>query len=234
MAVVKVGSTFEHLAERRGDYEHWFQRMCGLSDEQTLLVRARAGDALPEAQELAGVIVTGSAALITDREPWSERTGAWMAGLLDSSVPLLGVCYGHQLLAQAMGAPVDFNPRGRQMGTAPVRLCEGAEEDPLFAGLPLECSFQVSHRQSVLALPEGATLLATSPRDPVHAFRASERAWGVQFHPEFDADISTTYVSERRDAISGEGDDPDALIEAAHDTDHGERLLRRFAELCGF
>jgi GMP synthase (glutamine-hydrolysing) len=89
----------------------------------------------------------------------------------------------------------------------------------------------VSHKQSVLELPGEATLLATAERDPHHAFSIGQRAWGVQFHPEFDADIVRGYVAARRDAIHAEGMDADAIERAARDTDHGPRVLKRFAEL---
>ncbi|MGD8862946.1 MAG: hypothetical protein PVI30_23230, partial [Myxococcales bacterium] len=89
----------------------------------------------------------------------------------------------------------------------------------------------VSHLESVLELPDGATRLATTARDPNHAFALGERTWAVQFHPEFDADIVRGYIEARRDTIAAEGLDPDALQAAARDTDHGKRLLRRFAHL---
>ena len=90
----------------------------------------------------------------------------------------------------------------------------------------------MSHRQSVLELPKEATLLATAARDPNHAFTIGRRAWGVQFHPEFDADIVRGYVAARRDLINAEGLDAAAIEQAARDTDHGPRVLQRFAELC--
>ncbi|MEZ4253445.1 MAG: hypothetical protein R3B99_34990, partial [Polyangiales bacterium] len=70
-----------------------------------------------------------------------------------------------------------------------------------------------------------------SPRDPNHAFRAGPRAWAVQFHPEIDHAAIAEYVSRRREAIASEGDDPDALLAAITPSEHGTKLLRRFAEL---
>jgi GMP synthase (glutamine-hydrolysing) len=83
----------------------------------------------------------------------------------------------------------------------------------------------------VLELPRGARLLASSRRDPHQAFAWGERAWGVQFHPEFDADVVRAYLAARREAIRDEGLDADALLRAASDSPHGAALLGRFAEL---
>jgi GMP synthase (glutamine-hydrolysing) len=73
--------------------------------------------------------------------------------------------------------------------------------------------------------------LAESDLDPVQAFAVGERAWGVQFHPEFDAHAVRAYLAARRDAASAEGLDPDALLAGVRETPSGPRLLRRFAEL---
>jgi GMP synthase (glutamine-hydrolysing) len=89
----------------------------------------------------------------------------------------------------------------------------------------------VSHVQSVVALPKGATLLAHTERDPHHAFKLGERAYGVQFHPEFDADIVRGYIDARRARIEQEGHDARSLWERARDTLHGARVLQRFAHL---
>src|SRR5262249_6607598 len=144
---------------------------------------------------------------------------------------VLGICYGHQLLAHAFGGTVENNPRGRNIGTVDVRLDADADGDPLFAGLPSVLHVPVSHRQSVTALPAEARLLGAAARDRNHAFALGERAWGVQFHPEFDADIVRGYIEARRAQIDAEGMDADALWREARDSEHGAAILKRFAAL---
>ena len=90
---------------------------------------------------------------------------------------------------------------------------------------------QATHVEAVLELPAGARLLASSPGDPHQAFAVGDHAWGVQFHPEFDADVVRAYLEARRDAVRAEGLDPDALLRGASDSPHGAALLRRFARL---
>jgi GMP synthase (glutamine-hydrolysing) len=144
---------------------------------------------------------------------------------------VLGICYGHQLLAHALGGEVGRNPRGREIGTVVVRGLAPAQRDPLLGVWGAAEPAHVTHLECVLALPDGARRLAESDLDPVQAFAAGERAWGVQFHPEFDADIARAYLAARGDAARAEGLDPDALLAGVRDTPGGPRLLRRFAEL---
>jgi GMP synthase (glutamine-hydrolysing) len=135
------------------------------------------------------------------------------------------------LLAHAFGGEVGYNPRGRHAGTAQVTTTAEARSDALFSVLPEQLLVQVSHSQSVLSLPEGALLLAHTARDPFHAFRLGERTWAVQFHPEFDQEVSRRYIALRRDKILAEGLDPDALMAGVRESEHGARLLARFAEI---
>jgi GMP synthase (glutamine-hydrolysing) len=229
--VIKTGTTLPVLRPRRGDYEDWIVERLGLPWERIELVVAYEGETLPDPHEPAGVVVTGSSALVSAREPWSERAAAWLREVVATGTPLLGICYGHQLLAHALGGRVGRNPRGREIGTVALELHSAAREDPLLGGLPARFKVQATHVESVLELPPGARLLASSAIDPHQAFACGERAWGVQFHPEFDAEVVRTYLEVRREEIRGEGIDPESLERAVEESPHGRRLLRRFAEL---
>lgn len=231
IAIIKVGSTYPSIAAEHGDFEHWITRGAGLDRDEVQVFDAVAGQALPNPRDVRGVIVTGSPSMVTDRADWSERAAAWLADAVASTTPVLGICYGHQLLAHALGGEVSNNPRGRQIGTLDVTLTDEAKHDRLLQVLRPVSHLPVSHLQSVTRLPEGARVLATAPRDPHHAFSLGDSAWGVQFHPEFNATIARAYIREREAAIKQEGLDPIALTAAATDTNDGTQLLRRFVSL---
>ncbi len=87
------------------------------------------------------------------------------------------------------------------------------------------------HRQSALRLPEGAVPLAGNAFEPTQAFRVGENAWGLQFHPEFDAEIMRGYVDHLADSLRAEGSDPAALRERVAATATAAQLLGRFARI---
>ncbi len=229
--LLQVGHTFEELVRTRGDYDLWFREGLGLSEREFEVARIYDGAAIPDSFDYDGIVVTGSAAMVTDREPWSEATGAYLAGAVAARVPVLAVCYGHQLLAHALGGLVGYNPAGRHVGSAELELTVEAGSDPLFGAFATPMFVHVSHSQRVLQLPAEAVLLARCERDPYHAFRVGECAWGVQFHPEFDAATARAYVELRAPTIAAEGLDPEALLRNVREQTAGPALLRRFRSL---
>ena len=229
--IVKAGGTLPELRERRGDYEAWIAAGMGFAAVDVDVVAVANGEELPAPDAPAGVVVTGSSAMVSHREPWSERTAAWLARAVERDTPVLGICYGHQLLAHALGGEVGCNPRGREIGTVIVRSLPPAQRDPLLGVWGEAGPAHVTHLESVLALPAGTVRLAESDLDPVQAFSAGPRAWGVQFHPEFDADTVRAYLVARSEKVRAEGQDPEALLAAVRETPGGPRILRRFAEL---
>mgnify|MGYP006195668911 CR=1 FL=1 len=172
--------------------------------------------------------MTGSAAYVTDRADWSERSAAWLREAVHGGSPVFGICYGHQLLAHALGGEVAYNPAGRESGTVHIDLHPHAQDDPLFSALPLKFTAHATHVQTVARPPEGATVLARSAQDDCHAFRWRDRAWGVQFHPEFSATHMRGYVQARSEALLREGRCPKTVAREVSATPHARRVLRRF------
>ena len=213
---------------RHGGFPHWIRVAAGLGADEAVAVDIERGASLPARDGFAGVIITGSAAMVTDRHPWSETAATWLRDAAEAGLPLFGICYGHQLLAHALGGEVGDNPAGREMGTVELALEDAAAGDPLFAGLPARFPAQATHLQSVLRLPAGATALASSALDACHAFRWGEATWGVQFHPEFSTTHMRGYVRARRDALAREGRDPRAIAAGVAAAPLARRVLRRF------
>ena len=213
---------------RHGSFAHWIRVAAGLERDAAVVVDVEGGDALPGRDGFAGVLVTGSAAMVTERLDWSERAAGWLREAAHAGLPLLGICYGHQLLAHALGGEVGDNPNGREMGTVAIELLPPAQEDPLFAGLPARLAAQATHLQSVLSPPPGAVVLARNAHDACHAFRWGEAAWGLQFHPEFSGMHMRGYIRARAGALAGEGLDPRRLARGVSAAPHARRILRRF------
>ncbi len=230
--LLKMGSTLLSLRSRKGDFEDWIIAGSGRARTEFDVIDVPTLENLPPVDGAAGVIVSGSHTMVTERRDWSERSAAWLRSAVSRGVPVLGICYGHQLLAHAFGGEVGNNPRGREFGTLPVELNEAGRADGLLGSLPPSFPAHEGHTQSVLRLPREAVRLASNSWDAIQAFRIGERAWGIQFHPEFDADVIREYVRHHRAELSAEGQDPDALEKTAADNPFGGAILRRFARLC--
>jgi GMP synthase (glutamine-hydrolysing) len=175
--IVQTGTTLPSVRARHGDFPEWFRRGLRLRRDEVDVVDAER-DALPPVGAYAGVVVTGSPAMVSERLDWSERTAQWLAQTIDAGSAVLGVCYGHQLLAHALGGRVDYHPNGREVGTVAIERLPDSDDDALFANAPQRFAAHASHQQSVLDLPAGARVLARSAHDPHHAVRYAPRAWG--------------------------------------------------------
>jgi GMP synthase (glutamine-hydrolysing) len=227
--IVKTGTAIESLAAS-GDFEDWICRGMDIDRGSIEVVNVFDGEPLPSPDRFAGIVVTGSPAMVTHRDPWSESTAAWLGDAIAAGNPTLGICYGHQLIAHALGGEVGENPRGREIGTVDVTLEPTAQGDALLTGFSGRLRIHMSHSESVLQLPDDATRLGSTRQDPNAAFSIGS-AWGIQFHPEFDADIMQGYVTARRAALEAEGIDPEERLASIAECPDGPSVLQRFHAL---
>ncbi len=232
LLIIKTGSTLPSLSDKKGDFEDWILSGMGIDKDKAIIADVCNGDTLPEYDQVSGVVITGSHAMVTEHLEWSERTAEWLKSAVNQSFPILGICYGHQLLAYALGGEAGDNPKGMEMGTVNVFLNEDAQNDRLLNGLDNPLKVHVSHQQTVLKLPKDTTRLAVSSGDDCQCFVVGNHIWGLQFHPEFDREITIAYINESRQELISAGKNPDALIESCKDTPYGTEILRRFAGFC--
>jgi GMP synthase (glutamine-hydrolysing) len=229
IVLIKTGGTIPDMKQEFGDFEDWFS--AGLGVAPLKKVEVYNGQPLPDLEGVSGVVITGSPYMVSEKADWSEKTADWLKTAVGAGVPVLGICYGHQLLAHALGGEVGINPNGRQIGTVNAHMLEEASDDPLLGDLPTDYPVQTSHSESVLKLPPNAKSLATSDRDHNFVIRFADNAWGVQYHPEFSAPVMREYLKRRAEAIREEGQDPEALRSNVTDSDVSNSVLRKFAKL---
>lgn len=193
----------QHEAEAPAGWlgERWSQQGIELD-----VVRPDLGEAIPEAMAHDALVVLGGAmnANEDDAFPWLAPTRELIRGAAADGMPTLGVCLGHQLLNVALGGEVIINPKGRIVGLVPLSLNAAGDGDPLLAGLS---GRDVVHYNEdvVRRLPEGASVLATSPDGSPQAVRYGPRVWGVQFHPETTPEVFEDWMATFRP----EGDEPE-------------------------
>jgi GMP synthase-like glutamine amidotransferase len=159
-------------------------------------------DPRPSLDDVAGVVVFGSTFNVehADEQPFIKETADLIRETLDRRIPYLGVCFGGQLLAWALDAPVGEGPI-REIGFEPIRPTEGAAHDRLFSHL-VDGDMGFQWHGDAFDLPEGATLLATGDQVPNQAFRVGELAWGTQFHCE----VNRSELEFWLDEFAKEGD----------------------------
>ena len=161
-----------------------------------------------------------------DRHEWLKDELRWLQGLVESSVPMLGICLGSQLLARAAGGWI--GPLAEpEIGWHEVELTEEGTSDPVLAALPRRFDALEWHHYGH-GLPDGAVALARNPA-ALQAFRLGETCWGVQFHPEVTERQLERWIADKADPPA----DPARLREdtRAHIgtwNELGRRLCRAF------
>jgi GMP synthase (glutamine-hydrolysing) len=229
--LVKCGTASPAVRLAHGDYDRWFLRALAPAGVRLEVVEAHAGAPLPPGGGRAdAVLATGSPRSVCERAPWMLRAGEWLRERAERGTPVLGVCFGHQLLADAFGGAIAPSPLGREIGTVGCELTVAGREDPLFDGVAPAFDVQATHEDEVRTLPAGAELLATNAASRVQAFRIGARIRAVQFHPELDAAGMAAMISARASLLGGER--VRALLAGVRPAPAGARILRNFVERC--
>jgi GMP synthase (glutamine-hydrolysing) len=225
LAILIAGEPVPAAMAARGSYADMIQSAVGDAWQGPWAAFDGRAD-LPDFEQFAGLIVTGSSANVPTREPWILDLERYLARAVEARLPIFGICFGHQLLGQALGGLVTRNPKGREIGTV---LVEPFAADPLLDGALDSFQANMTHVDSVVRLPPGAVVLARTALDENAMVRFGEQAWGVQFHPEIDGEIMAHYVAARQAAMIEEGLDAAAIAETVADTPASQAILRRFA-----
>lgn len=217
-----------NLADPMADVAEWFRDVLG-GEKACLEVRHALDPAPPRLDYYSALILTGSPAAAYTREAWIEQLKDLVREACERRLPTLGVCFGSQLIAEALGGKAAPNPQGWEIGNTEVVLTQEGLTDPLFEGFPERCEVIQSHQDYVLALPPDAVLLASNDHSRVQAYGLGDSLRAVQFHPEMDACHLRYILPPRRDRIRMScGLDVEELMTKVHDTPQVKRVFDNF------
>ena len=183
------------------------------------VLRADEGHPVPRSvpDGVTGVIALGGemGAHDDDVAPWLADERALLVDAVDRGIPVLGVCLGGQLLAAATGGRVTLGPV-TEIGCVRVHLTDAGASDPVTASLLVGDDGRAPaaqwHQDNIVELPPGADLLVTGDACRVQGFRIGGTAYGLQLHPELDADTFAQWAAMSGDAaLRRSGVDPDAV-----------------------
>lgn len=217
--IVQTGRADPSVHERWGDYPDMFGRIMAEAGADWEVVVPLDGEALPYGGRYEGIIITGSAKGVREEEPWMAAVGLWALAMA-AHTPVLAVCFGHQLVGEALGGRVEPNPLGPEWGTVDLALTEAGRRDPLFAGIDQPLRVQQLHRDVVLQPPQPHryTLLSGTAHTALQAFAVGPWLRAVQFHPELQAEPLQRIMHAR-------GWTPTHPVQPS---DHGTRILHNW------
>lgn len=213
--IIKAGSTDPAVQQRHGDYDAWFQASLVDGVERCDVVSAFEGETLPHPGGYGGILITGSPLSVRDEAPWMPALARWALRVADFGTPLLGVCFGHQLLGETLGGRVERDPSGGEYGSIEITLTPEGKADPLFEGLPEQLSLYAMHGDLLVRAPtaSGVERLAGNDGARWQAFAAGPNVRAVQFHPEVSAEALAMVLARR------------GIEATVHSTSHGAKIL---------
>ncbi|MDE3740201.1 glutamine amidotransferase [Maribacter polysaccharolyticus] len=229
--ILKTGTTFTSIKSRYGDFEDWIIGKMNLKAGEYIIHPTEDYQNIPPNYSYKGIVITGSHAMVTDIEPHESKMCKWLLNAHKKEVPILGICYGHQLLSALMGGMVTYNARGTVIGSENTCLTQAGLEDKLLGGFSPIFKVYKAHKQSASKLPKSAEILAKNESGMIDAFRWNKNTWGIQFHPEFDQNITKAYINELSLELVNEGQDALKLANAVVEMDYGTRILQCFKRI---
>lgn len=204
IGILETGEVNPDLKTRHGDYPAMFEAMLRAVDAalEFTTVRVVSGE-MPAAPGQADAwIVTGSRHGVYDDLPWIDPLKAFLRDCIAARVPVVGICFGHQILAEALGGRAVKSDRGWGLG---VQDYDVVARPGWMADLPDRFAVHALHQDQVIELPPGATVLAKSAQCPYAALAYGDpeapQALTVQPHPEFDAGFMDELIALRAGTV---------------------------------
>lgn len=195
--VLETGTAPDNLSQTYGTYGAMFQKLLAdrINPLTTEVVQLHLGDALPAVGMADGYLVTGSPAGVYEPHDWIAPLEVFTRNALEAAKPVVGICFGHQLMAQALGGKVAKSDKGWGVGLHQYDVFEAVPD------MPRSVSCVVSHQDQVIVPPTSASTLGGSSFCEHGILAYGEYGLSFQMHPEFEHDFAEALLSVRQDRI---------------------------------
>jgi len=200
-AILQCDSVLEQFQPQHGDYPIMFRETlaaAGLPASQLDCVDVRNPENLPAVDAYAGYLVTGSRYSVYDDLPWIAELAGFVESAMAQCLPVVGVCFGHQLLAHFFGGQVGPAPVGWTVGVQHVHV---SQQHPWMRPPAAQLNMLSSHKDQVLRLPANAQVFASTDTCPVAGFTLGDYGLGIQGHPEFNAPYAADLMNYRQSLL---------------------------------
>lgn len=203
IAILKTDSVLPQFKDQYGEYPQMLERLIGTlrADLEFKTYDVVAGDYPQNPSEFDGFFIMGSKASVYDSDPWIQRLGEYIQKLYAEKRKIVGVCFGHQLLAHVLGGRTEKSEKGWGVGVHTARVIN-PQAWMLSDGL--EFNLLVSHQDQVTTLPDHAVHIASNEFCQYSMFSIANHVLGMQGHPEFSAAYALQLMNLRQEKIGTE------------------------------
>lgn len=221
IGILETGQLPDELSRKHGDYPRMFKRLLGGVDaDLDFAVYHVTEEQLPgDVHECDAWLVTGSRHGVYDPLPWIKPLKAFLRSAYEQNVPIVGICFGHQILAEALGGKAGKSDKGWGLGVHRYALYRNG----WIEGVDGELTLNALHQDQVTELPEDAEVLAGSEFCPYAVLSYRGSAISVQPHPEFSTDFERDLIEYRR-GTSFPADDADRALDSLGAPLHTESI----------
>jgi GMP synthase-like glutamine amidotransferase len=207
IGILQTGHAPESLWAEHGDYNEMFMELLAAPGLNFSTWRVLDDEFPPDAPAIDAWVVTGSRCGVYDGFPWIDRLEAWLRGAIARGLPIVGVCFGHQVIARALGGDVRKFDGGWNVGLKEYER----------VGEPGGYRLLAWHQDQVLSPPNGARVVARAERCRYAGFRIGEAVLTYQAHPEFTPAYLRGLLDARGDLVG-----PDVTDEALRSLERGD------------
>jgi len=194
IGILQTGNALQQLQQRHGDFDRLFQDLLAEHGFTFETFSVNDGVFPGSVQACDGWLITGSRHSSYEGLDWMVQLETFLRAAYEAEIPIVGICFGHQILAQALGGQVERFPGGWSIGP----------QEYLFDGISDPVVINAWHQDQVTVLPAGSTRVATSPFCENAALVYGDRAFTIQAHPELHNAFTSDLIEARRDILAPE------------------------------